>query len=88
VSGAWVLVGKRGRKSATAALVGVYQAVYPDWSKYVAKGEADRGLIVSVSKDQAGLVRSYAEAILRSRPGVGTPDRVLRSGVDRPAPQD
>jgi hypothetical protein len=70
VTEAWLIVGRRGRKSATAAMVGVYQAIYPDWSRFIAKGETARVLIVGVSKDQSRLVRSYAEAILRSRPGL------------------
>jgi hypothetical protein len=70
VTEAWVIVGRRGRKSATAAMIGVYQAIYPDWSPFIAPGEVARVLIVAVSKDQASLVRSYAEAILRSRPGL------------------
>jgi hypothetical protein len=66
----WFIVGRRGRKSATAALLAVYQAVYVDWSAYRAPGETVRVLIVANSKDQAALVRSYAEAILRSRAGL------------------
>jgi hypothetical protein len=70
VTEAWVVVGRRGRKSAASAMLAVYQAVYPDWSPYIAPGETARVLIVGVSKDQASLVRNYCEAILRSRPGL------------------
>jgi hypothetical protein len=65
---AWVIVGRRGRKSAIAAVLGCYFAIYQDWPR--AAGETVRVLIVAVSKDQAKIVRGYCEAILESRPGL------------------
>ena len=67
-SEAWLVVGRRGRKSAVAAMVGVHAAVHIDWSACLAPGETARVLIVAVDKNQARIVRSYAEVILRSRP--------------------
>jgi hypothetical protein len=81
--------GRRARKSATAALLGTYQAIYPNWRPYLAPGETARVLIVGVSKDQATLVRSYCEAILRSRPGLArqieacdSESITLKSGIE------
>jgi hypothetical protein len=68
VSEAWVVVGRRGRKSAIAAVIGVHAAVFRDWRSVLAPGETGRVLIVAVTKDQARIVRSYCEAILRSHP--------------------
>lgn len=65
---AWVVVGRRGRKSAIAACLGVAFAVYGEWPR--AKGETVRVLIVAVNKDQAKIVRGYCQAILESRPGL------------------
>jgi hypothetical protein len=65
---AWVIAGRRARKSAIAAVLGCYFAVYPNWPR--ASGETVRVLIVAVSKDQAKLVRNYCQAILESRPGL------------------
>jgi len=65
---AWVVAGRRARKSAVAAVLGCYFAVYLKWPR--ASGETVRVLIVAVSKDQAKLVRNYCEAILESRPGL------------------
>src|SRR5260370_29835728 len=65
---AWVIAGRRARKSAIAAVLGCYFAVYRKWPR--ASGETVRVLIVAVSKDQAKLVRNYCEAILESRPGL------------------
>jgi hypothetical protein len=86
---AWLIVGRRGRKSAMAAMMAVYQAVFVDWSDCRAPGETVRVLIVANTKDQAGLVRSYAEAVLRSRPGLeqliignDTESITLKTGVE------
>jgi hypothetical protein len=68
VTESFVVVGRRGRKSATAGLIGCYQALYPAWPR--APGETLRVLIVAVSKDQAAVVRNWCDAILRSRPGL------------------
>src|SRR5512144_65004 len=51
---AWVIAGRRARKSAIAAVLGCYFAVYHRWPR--ASGETLRVLIIAVSKDQAKLV--------------------------------
>lgn len=76
VTEAWAIVGRRGRKSATAAVLAVYQSVHRHWPR--APGETLRTIVVANSKDQAALVKSYAEAILRSRPGLAR----MIDGVD------
>jgi hypothetical protein len=65
---AWVAVGRKGRKSATAGALAVYCAVYGQWKR--APGETLRVVVVALSKDQAKLVLDYAAAILNSRPGL------------------
>jgi hypothetical protein len=65
---AWVVAGRRARKSAIAAVLGCYFAVYHTWPR--AAGETVRVLVVAVSKDQAKIVRGYCEAILESRPAL------------------
>lgn len=65
---AWVAVGRKGRKSATAAMLAVYLAVYGRWE--IAPGETVRVLVLALTKDQAKIVRDFCEAILESRPGL------------------
>ncbi len=65
---AWVAVGRKGRKSATAAMLAVYLAVYCKWD--IAPGETVRVLVMALTKDQARIVRDFCEAILESRPGL------------------
>ena len=66
VSEAWVVVGRRGRKSAVASLLAIHSAVFCDWSNCIAPGETARVLVIAVTKEQAKIVRSYCEALLRS----------------------
>lgn len=65
---AWVVVGRRGRKSAVASMLAVYMAVWGEWPR--AAGETVRVLVVAVTRDQAKIIRSYAEAILQSHPAL------------------
>mgnify|MGYP003700527073 CR=1 FL=1 len=69
-SEAWLVVGRRGRKSAVAAVLGVHAAVHVDWSAVIAPGETARVVIVAVDKGQARIVKSYCEAILASDPAL------------------
>src|ERR1039458_6646754 len=43
----FLIVGRRGHKSAVAATIGIHAAVFCDWSKCLAPGETGRVLIVS-----------------------------------------
>lgn len=65
---AWFVVGRRGRKSATAAMIGVHAAVFVDWSGVLAPGETGRVVLVACDREQAKIERAYAEAIMRSDP--------------------
>ena len=64
VDEAWVIVGRRGRKSAVAALIGAYHAAYRDYSQYLAPGESARGLIMGKDRDEAGQIHGFAATIL------------------------
>ena len=68
---AWAIVGRKGRKSAVAAVLACYFAAYGRWKR--ARGETLRVVVVALSKDQARIVRDYCEAILESRPGLARP---------------
>ena len=64
----WLVVGRKGGKSATAAMLAVYAAVYGRWKR--AAGETLRVMVLALSKDQARIILNYAAAILESRPGL------------------
>lgn len=60
----WSICGRRSRKSAIAAVIGVYLSSYRDYRKHLAPGERARALILSKDKDDAGQIHNFASAIL------------------------
>ena len=67
---AWVVVGRRGRKSAVASILAVYMAAYGKWPH--APGETLRVLVMAVNKEQAKIIRTYCEAVLNSHEGLAS----------------
>lgn len=65
---AWVPVGRRGRKSAIAALIGVWHSAFKDHvaSKAVAPGTKATAIILSDKKANARAIHGYASAILQA----------------------
>lgn len=63
----WARIGRRGRKSATAALIAVYEALYGGHGAHLMPGE--QGLVAVISKDLAGasvvtrFVKLYLDAL-------------------------
>ncbi len=65
----WVACGRRARKSATAALIAVWRAIFYDYSAksgVLAPGERGKVPIVAATKKEAKQIRSYALAILKT----------------------
>lgn len=60
----WMVVGRRGRKSAIMATIGVYEAGWHEHDSYLAPGELCRVPIMSKSMDDASQIHRYARAIL------------------------
>lgn len=59
-----MVVGRRGGKSLTAALLGLTMALYRDYSPYLAPGERGYVLILSRSQKEARSVLSYIKGML------------------------
>jgi hypothetical protein len=64
----WLVAGRRSRKSAMAALIGVYEAAFRDHSKYLAPGERAQIPIVAKNMEEANQIRAFAAGILTSHP--------------------
>jgi hypothetical protein len=86
---AWVIVGRRGRKSAIAALIGVWCAAFRDYTGLVAPRERAVVPILAKTKSEAKQIHSYAKAILSTGAlssllqGVPTAESIeLTTGVD------
>lgn len=65
---AWVLVGRRGGKSFTEALIAVFLATFRDYSEYLAPGERATVLIVAADRKQSRVVLRYVSALLKGVP--------------------
>lgn len=64
----WMICGRRARKSAIAATLGVFVAAYRDHSSYLAPGERATIPIIAATKKDAQQIRQYVVAILKSSP--------------------
>jgi hypothetical protein len=64
----WVIVGRRGGKSLTAAFVSVWLACFRDYRPFLAPGERAVLLVVAADRAQARLVFSYISAFLDEIP--------------------
>lgn len=63
---AWLIIGRRGGKSFTAALVAVYLACFYDYQQYLAPGERGTVLIIAADKKQARSILRYISAMLNN----------------------
>jgi hypothetical protein len=62
----WALVGRRGGKSRTAALIAVYLAAFTEHR--LAPGEIGMVLVLAASRDQAKTVFAYVKGFLNASP--------------------
>jgi hypothetical protein len=65
----WVAAGRRARKSAVAALIAVWRAIFYDYSAktgILAPGERGKVPIIAATKKEAKQIRSYALSILKT----------------------
>lgn len=85
----WCPTGRRARKSAIAALIGVFESCFRDYSKYMAPNERATIPIIAKSMKEARQIMTFAKAILSDEnlrnllleePGAETVQ--LRTGVD------
>ncbi len=65
---AWLIIGRRGGKSFTAALVAVYLACFYDYQQYLAPGERGTVMIVAADRKQARSILRYIAAMLNNIP--------------------
>ena len=61
---AWLACGRRARKSAIMATIGVFEAAFHEHDVYLAPGEYVRVPVMSKNKDDAAQIRRYAGALL------------------------
>jgi hypothetical protein len=65
---AWVIVGRRGGKSFTTALVGAYAGAFVDYRPHLAPGERATVLILACDRKQSRVIFRYLRAFFREIP--------------------
>lgn len=74
---AYVIVGRRGGKSAMLALVATYLACFIDWRPYLSPGEVGYVQIIAADRKQARTIFRYIRALIQYSP-------VLRNKLAQP----
>ncbi len=64
----WLAVGRRGGKSRALAVLASYLSACIDYSDVLSPGEGGIALVCAVDQRQAGIIASYAEAMLAESP--------------------
>lgn len=67
---AYAIVGRRGGKTQTVALIAVYEALFGDWQKYLSRGETAYIFSIATDKTQARIALDYIRGILEIFPDV------------------
>jgi hypothetical protein len=65
---AWLVVGRRGGKSFTLALVAVFLACFRDWRPYLGPGEVGTVMIIAKDRAQARSIKRFISGLLREIP--------------------
>jgi len=67
---AYAIVGRRGGKTQTVALIAVYEALFGNWQKYLSRGETAFIFSIATDKTQARIALDYIRGILEIFPDV------------------
>jgi len=67
---AYAIVGRRGGKTQTVALIAVFEALFGDWQKYLSRGETAYIFSIATDKVQARIALDYIRGILEIFPDV------------------
>ena len=60
----WLVIGRRGGKSFTMALIAVFLAAFRDWRPKLSPGERAIVLLVAADREQAKILHRYCQGIL------------------------
>lgn len=61
---AWIIAGRRGGKSLTAALVAVHRACFVDYARFLAPGERATVMLLAADRAQARTAMRYVRGLL------------------------
>ena len=64
----WLIIGRRGGKSFTLALIACFLAAFKDWRPYLGPGERATIMIIAADRRQARVIMRFIKGILQSVP--------------------
>jgi len=64
----WLVVGRRGGKSQSAALLAVYEAAFNDYTDRLSPGEVATVMVLAADRKQARSAFRYISGLLHSNP--------------------
>ena len=65
---AWLVIGRRGGKSFTLALIACFLACFKDWRPYLGPGERATIMVIAADRRQARVIMRFIKGILSSVP--------------------
>jgi Terminase large subunit, T4likevirus-type, N-terminal len=65
---AWLVIGRRGGKSFTLAVIAVFLAAFRDWRPYLGPGERATVMVIAADRKQARTIMRYVKGLLQSVP--------------------
>lgn len=64
----WMVIGRRGGKTQTAALLAVYEAAFNDYDSRLSPGEVATVMLLAADRKQARSALRYVTGLMRSNP--------------------
>jgi hypothetical protein len=68
ISEAWLVIGRRGGKSFTLALIAVFLACFRDWRHLLGPGERATVMVIAADRRQARVILRFVKGLLQSVP--------------------
>ena len=65
---AWLIIGRRGGKSFTLAIIACFLACFRDWKHYLQRGEKATVMVVAQDRKQARVIMRFVTGILNGSP--------------------
>ncbi len=75
---AWLVVGRRGGKSFTLALVAVFLAAFKDWRPYLGPGERATVMVIAENRRQARVILRFIKGIIADVPMLAATVEAIR----------
>jgi hypothetical protein len=80
---AWLVIGRRGGKSFTLAVIATFLATFRDWRPFLGPGERATVMVIAADRRQARVVMRYIRGLLKQTPMLArTIEREATESID------